>query len=106
MNQTCNGQGNCAGPSSSNKITVTFVPDIGTVSVDYHLQNGFDVGPAADGSITFSPNGRGGYASHGNRDAYPSLEAYQWKDGQPSIIIQQPEKSIFHALPIFPNLKW
>ncbi len=104
--RTCNAQGNCAGPSAQTNITVTFVPDIGTVTVDYHLQNGFNVGPAADGSVTFAPNGSGGLTSTGNRDAYPSLEAVHWRNGQPSFVVQRAEKTIFHALPIFLNDKW
>lgn len=94
------------GPSSASSVTVTFVPDEHQVQVDFHLENGADVGPATDGHIVFMPDGNGGYTSHGHRDQFPSLEAYYWHNGNVQTIVQQDESFSVFAFPFFPQAIW
>ena len=105
VSPTCASTGECRGPLGGNPVNVTF-GEGGAFTVSYDLKNGFEVGPAINGSVTFTPNGKGGYTSSGNRDAYPSFEAYHWKNGQAQIIQQRPERSMWHLFGPWPNDKW
>jgi hypothetical protein len=105
-NPTCTTGGSCADPLASNQIGVSFGDDGGfTVSVS--AKNSiFTRAPAIDASFTFSPNGKGGFNTSGNRDAFPSAEAYLWRDGKASTLFQRGEKTPFHLAPPFPNDRW
>ena len=49
------------------------------------------VAPHINGTITFRPDGKGGYQAFGERDGFPWAEAYYW-DGQRNVhtIFQRP----------------
>lgn len=104
-NPTCTTGGRCADPLSTNQIGVSFGAD-GGFSVSINAKNSILPGPAIDASFTFTPDGRGGFSTSGNRDAFPSAEAYLWRGGQASTLFQRGEKTPFHLAPPFPNDRW
>jgi RHS repeat-associated protein len=66
------------GPSSQNTWRVKRV-EKGEITVDYDLVLAGilqDIAPHINGSITFEPDGRGGYTVRGERDGFPWAEAY------------------------------
>jgi hypothetical protein len=82
------GTGACAAAFEwANKVQVGVGED-GTIGVNYRLHNGISALPAIDGSIAITPDGNGGYESHGSRDAFPSIGIYQW-DGQKRTTIRE-----------------
>jgi hypothetical protein len=80
--------------------------DGGGFTVSVTAKNSVRPGPAINGSFTFTPDGRGGFATSGNRDAFPSAEAYLWRGGQPTTLFQRGEKTPFHLLPFMRNDRW
>jgi hypothetical protein len=80
-------------PSSQNVWTVTRGKH-GEVTVTYDLVlAGFlqDIAPHINGTITFWPDGQGGYEAEGERDGFPWAEAY-YHDGKGRVktIFQRP----------------
>jgi hypothetical protein len=74
------------GPSSQNQWTVTR-GEAGefTVSYDLVLAGTLEnVAPHINGTITFQPNGKGGYTASGARDGFPWAEAY-YHDGRGNV---------------------
>ena len=57
----------------------------GALKAKYSLHNRVGVYPAINGSVQLLPDGRGGYASSGNRDAFPSMAIYGWNGSRTSI---------------------
>ena len=82
-----------AEPSEENRWEV--VPgEGGEITVTYDLVLGGDleeVAPHINGTITFVPDGKGGYRAVGERDGFPWAEAY-YHDGQGNVqtIFQDP----------------
>lgn len=81
------------GPSSQNTWTVT-PGDNGAINVSYDLVLAGDLeqtAPHINGTITFLPDGKGGYTAFGERDGFPWAEAY-YHDGKGNVqtIFQQP----------------
>jgi RHS repeat-associated protein len=109
---SCKSSGECAGPSAESKVVVTFVPDIGTVTVNYHLENGFENGPASDGTVNFAPSTNGSYTAAGDRDDFPAAEAFHWKNGTATPLFRHSgSMSSLGAMkafggPLFPHDKW
>jgi hypothetical protein len=103
VNPTCTTGGNCKAPLSGNQLNVTFGDD-GSFSVSASLQNSvIPLSPSIDANVTFTPNASGSYTASGSRDAFPSFEAYHYQNGKASTIVQRPEKTPFHLIPLFPN---
>jgi RHS repeat-associated protein len=105
VNPSCTAGGRCQAPLASNRIGVTFGSG-GGFTVSVNAKNSILPGPAINGSVTFTPNGRGGFTTSGNRDAFPSTEAYLWRGGEATTLFQRGEASPFHLLPPFPNDRW
>lgn len=105
VNPTCTTGGNCNAPLGSNQVNVSFGSD-GGFTVSVNAKNSILPGPAINGTFAFTPDGQGGYATSGNRDAFPSAEAYSWRSGQPTTLFQRPERSKAHLLPFMPNDRW
>ena len=75
--------------------------------MSYDLKNSkYPLSPAINGTVTFRPDGRGGFTPTGSRDAFPALEAYLHRGGTVAKIVQRPERRPFHLMPIFPNHRW
>jgi len=70
----------CGAPSSSNRIDGTRGED-GSLSVAFSLTNSFG-GPDIDGSVIFTPNGRGGFDLSSDVSAFPSNGIYQRVNGK------------------------
>ncbi|MAO63620.1 MAG: hypothetical protein CL666_01335 [Balneola sp.] len=104
-NPTCTTGGECKDPLSTNVIDVAFGED-GEFTVSFSAKNSVLPGPAIDGEINFTPDGKGGFNTLGNRDAFPSAEAYFWKGGKPTTLFQRTEKTPFHLIPLWINDKW
>ena len=104
-NPTCTTGGRCADPLSSNEVGVAFGAD-GGFTVSVNAKNSVMPGPAINGSFSFTSDGRGGFTTSGNRDAFPSAEAYLWRGGQPTTLFQRPERTPFHLLPFMRNDRW
>lgn len=81
------------GPSSANTWTVTRNAD-GSIDVSFDLVLAGPlekVAPRINGTVTFSPDGKGGYSAHGIRDGFPWAEAYYWDaEGNVHKIFQSP----------------
>lgn len=106
VNPTCSTSGKCAAPLSTNQIGVTF-GDGGGFTVSVNAKNSMlSIAPAINGSFTFTPDGRGGFTTSGNRDAFPSAEAYLWRGGQPTTLFQRPERTPLHLFPFMLNDRW
>jgi RHS repeat-associated protein len=74
----------CNGPRSDNTVTTTQGAN-GSVTVDFNLKNSavpFGASPDIDGSVTITPDGKGGVSASGNVSAYPSNAVYQRVDGK------------------------
>lgn len=105
VNPTCTTGGACNAPLTSNRINVSFGSD-GGFTVSVNAKNSVLPGPAINATFTFTPDGQGGFVTSGNRDAFPSAEAYLWRAGQATTLFQRPERTPFHLLPFFPNDRW
>ncbi|TVQ15097.1 MAG: RHS repeat-associated core domain-containing protein [Balneolaceae bacterium] len=107
VNETCSIGGNCADPAPTNQIDVVFGDD-GGFSVSVEAKNSLRPrsSPAIDASFTFTPDGSGGFTTSGNRDAFPSAEAYLWRGGQPTTLFQRTERTPFHLFPLMPKDRW
>lgn len=67
----------------SNQFSAT-KSDNGAITLSYHVVCSDPICNnllAPDGSITFTPNGRGSYDAFGKVNEFPNLEAYHWKGG-------------------------
>lgn len=59
----------------------------------FGLTNSITRFPSIDGDVTLTRNADGGWTSHGERDAFPSMGIYRSKDGQQSTVWQSREHS-------------
>jgi len=100
----------CNGPRKDNKVRVTSGSDDGSFTVQFQLKDSaapFGLAPDLDGSITFTPDGKGGYTTHGSTDSYPSSDIYQRVDGQwKSIAPSHDETSPWGLFDISGRYKW
>ena len=79
----------------------------GGFTVSVNAKNSiFTGGPAINAKFSFTPDGRGGFTTSGNRDAFPSAEAYLWRNGTATTLFQRDETSPFSLIPIFRNDRW
>ena len=97
-------------PEGPNRTRVDRARD-GSFTVTVSLKNSalpLGAGPAINASVTFTPDGRGGFTTSGNRDAMPSLGIYQRVNGRWQELPggRRPEKGGFHLMPFMPNDKW
>ncbi len=103
VNPTCTTGGSCAAPSASNRLNVTFSDD-GSFTLSASLQNSvIPLSPSIDADVTFSPKSEGSYTASGSRDAFPAFEAYHYRNGQATTIVQRPEFTPWNLIPVFPN---
>jgi RHS repeat-associated protein len=100
VNPTCSTGGDCTDPVSSNEINVDFGKD-GEISVSVEAVNSRRplLSPDIDASSIFTPDGKGGCKDSGNRDAFPSAEAYHWKNGKAATLFKRKEFTPFHLFP-------
>ena len=102
VNETCTTGGRCEPASPKNEIGVSFGED-GEITLFFDAKNSVLPGPAINGEIQFTPDGKGGFNTSGNRDAFPSAEAYLWKEGQPTMLFESQEKTPLHLFPFMPK---
>jgi hypothetical protein len=70
----------------------------GSLTVSFRLKNSIDPtgeSPSIHGSITLTPDGEGGYSSHGSTTAFPSNAIYQGVNGGWQEIHRHSETSPF-----------
>lgn len=104
-NPTCTTGGRCEDRLASNQIGVSFGSD-GGFTVSVNAKNSVLPGPSINATFTFSPDGRGGFSTAGNRDAFPSAEAYLWRGGNPTTLFQRPERNPLFLFGVAPNDRW
>jgi RHS repeat-associated protein len=104
-NPSCTTGGRCAAALSSNQINVSFGAN-GGFTVSVNAKNSILPGPSINGTFSFQPNGRGGFTTSGNRDAFPSAEAYLWRNGQASTLFQRTETSVLSLFGFMRNDRW
>ncbi len=95
-------------PLESNRVSVTFDAD-GGFSAEIDATNSAAaprVAPAIDASFTFRPDGSGGFRGQGDRDAFPSAEAYHWRGGVVKTLFKRREATWFSLFPFMPNDKF
>jgi RHS repeat-associated protein len=69
----------CASPRTDNTVKMTAGQD-GSLTLDVNFKNSLDptsITGSIHGSYTFTPDGQGGYESHGSMTAFPSDYIYQ-----------------------------
>jgi hypothetical protein len=95
-------------PSLGNDITSEKHGN-GSFTINVHAVNSAFPGglaPAIDASVTFRPDGKGGFTTSGNRDAMPSLGIYQRVNGQWKPLQERGERGGPFLIPLLPNDKW
>lgn len=66
---------------SGNSVRMT-AGNGGSVTLSFNLTNSVLGGPDIDGSVTFTPDGKGGWRTSGNVTAFPSNALYQRQNGK------------------------
>ena len=94
-------------PLESNRMSVTFDADGGfSVAIAATNSAAPPGSPGIDASFTFRPDGSGGFEGQGDRDAFPSAEAYHWRGGVVKKLFKRPEATWFSLFPFMPNDKF
>lgn len=91
------------------EIPGTWGSENGSFTVNSHAENSavpLGLAPAIDASVTFMPNGEGGFSTSGNRDAMPSLGIYQRGGGQWTTLQERGERGGLYLFPFMPNDRW
>ncbi len=102
VNASCFTGGSCKPALKTNDVAVAF-SESGGFTLTVQARNSILPGPSIDATFTFSPDGRGGFSTLVDRDAYPSAEAYLWHGGQAKPLFQLPERTPAHLLWFMPN---
>jgi uncharacterized protein RhaS with RHS repeats len=85
ISSTClAGKIGCRAPrpmGSGNSVSMTAGKG-GSFTLSFNLTNSIIGGPDIDGSVTFTPDGQGGWATSGDVTAFPSNAFYERQDGK------------------------
>lgn len=94
QNPTVNVDGQRGGAKADiPSIHVVQSPD-GRLTIDYNARDAYEFPPAAaagmtvNGRVTMEPHADGSVGIGGNTTIYPSMETYQYRDGQPPTQLQ------------------
>ena len=92
-------------------VDATFTPgDNGSFTITVRATNKKRVlglpNPAINATVTFTPNGSGGYTTSGNRDYMPSLGIYHRKNDMWVQLEARSGVAAVYLLPPMPNDKW
>lgn len=81
----------CYAPYKSNNVSIAAGKG-GSITVKYNAEDsaGYGLAPELNGSITFTPDGKGGWTTSGNRDNYPNLGIYQRTNGAWKTLQERP----------------
>jgi len=84
ISPTCVTGAGCFAPRSDNGLKIT-AGEGGSFTVTFNLKNSaapFGASPDIDGSVTFTPDGNGGFTTTGDISAFPSNAIYQRVNGR------------------------
>jgi len=107
-NKSCLAGGWCEPPNKSNSFIV--IPGVnGSFTVEWDLKDGaapYGLAPDIKGSITFTPDGSGGYETSGSVDRFPSWAIYQRTNGAWSELKRWNETTPFAMFDVWRNVNW